>query len=147
MTLVEGVLAAQAIASGIMCGVIWFVQLVHYPLFVRVPADDVAAHALENQRRTGWVVIPPMLVEGLTAAIVAVRPPAGVGLAPAIAGLAMVLALWLSTAIVQMPLHARLARDEQCPDAVAALVRTNWFRTSLWTARACLAAWMLRAAG
>jgi hypothetical protein len=146
MTFIDGVLAAQAIASGIMCGVIWFVQLVHYPLFDRVPAADTSAHALENQRRTGWVVIPPMLVEGLTAATVAVRPPAGIGLPPAIVGLALVLALWISTAAVQMPLHARLAHDGHTPGTVARLVQTNWIRTVLWTARACLATWMLRAA-
>lgn len=146
MTFLDGVLAAQALASGTMCGVIWFVQLVHYPLFDRVSPDDVAAHALENQRRTGRVVIPPMLVEGVTAAIIAARPPAGVGIGPAIAGLALVLALWLSTAAVQMPLHARLSRNGHAPETVAALVRTNWLRTILWTARACLAAWMLRAA-
>jgi hypothetical protein len=146
MTFIDGVLAAQAIASGIMCGVIWFVQLVHYPLFDRVPAADTSAHALENQRRTGWVVIPPMLVEGLAAAIVAVRPPAGIGPVPAIVGLALVLAVWLSTAAMQMPLHAKLARDGHAPATVAALVRTNWLRTILWTARACLAVWMLRAA-
>jgi hypothetical protein len=143
MTLVEGVLAAQAMASGIMCGVIWFVQLVHYPLFDRASPEDAPAYAFENQRRTGSVVIPPMLVEGLTAAVVAVRPPSGVGVFPAVAGLAMVLALWLSTAAVQMPLHARLAREGHSHETVAALVRTNWFRTILWTARACLAVWML----
>ncbi|MFM9057608.1 MAG: hypothetical protein ACKOSQ_00510 [Planctomycetaceae bacterium] len=27
--------AAQALASAAMCGVIWFVQVVHYPLFAR----------------------------------------------------------------------------------------------------------------
>jgi hypothetical protein len=146
MTVLDGVLAAQTVASGIMCGVIWFVQLVHYPLFSSVPPEDASEHALENQRRTGWVVIPPMLVEGLTAAIIAARPPQGVGFGPAALGLALVLALWLSTALIQMPLHDRLARDGHAPHVVESLVRTNWFRTVLWTMRACLAAWMLRAA-
>jgi hypothetical protein len=146
MTVLDGVLAAQAIASGIMCGVIWFVQLVHYPLFDQSAPGDGRAYALENQRRTGWVVIPPMLIEGLTAAVIAVRPPPGVAPAPAVAGLAMVLVLWLSTAVVQMPLHGRLARDGHAPETVASLVRTNWFRTILWTARVCLAVWMLRVA-
>jgi hypothetical protein len=33
------VLAAQAVASGAMCGLIWFVQVVHYPLFARVAGE------------------------------------------------------------------------------------------------------------
>jgi hypothetical protein len=46
-----------------------------------------------------------------------------------------------------MPQHARLGRGGDAAAAVAALVRGNWLRTLLWTARALLAAWMLRTAG
>jgi hypothetical protein len=139
------VLAAQAVASGAMCGVIWFVQLVHYPLFARVAGVDGRGYAVENQRRTAWVVVPFMLVEGATAAVVAAFPPAGVGRPLAIAGAAGVVALWLSTLAVQMPLHARLAADGHVPATVAALVRSNWPRTILWTFRAILAGWMAAA--
>jgi hypothetical protein len=146
MTITELVLMAQAIASGAMCGVIWFVQVVHYPLFTRADGPASADYAHENQRRTGSVVIPFMLVEGLAAAAIAWRPPPGVPLPIAIAGVAIVVALWLSTALVQMPLHARLAREGVSPAVVAALVRSNWLRTALWSARAAVAVWMLRAA-
>ncbi|NDC63119.1 MAG: hypothetical protein EBZ59_03845 [Planctomycetia bacterium] len=139
------VLVAQAVASGAMCGIIWFVQAVHYPLFARRAADD-RAYALENQRRTGRVVIPFMLVEGLSAALLAWSPPPGVPRAAAAVGLAMVAALWVSTAAVQMPLHARLASDGHEADVVTRLVRSNWLRTLLWSLRAGLAAWMVRAA-
>jgi hypothetical protein len=43
-----------------------------------------------------------------------------------------------------MPLHGRLGREGPAAAAVGALVRTNWLRTAAWTARAALAAWMLR---
>ncbi len=143
MTTTDIVLLAQAVASSAMCGIIWFVQVVHYPLFART-GDP--AYAAENQRRTGRVVIPWMLVEGATAAWLAARPPATVGRLPALIGLALVGLLWLSTACVQMPLHARLAAEGHAPPIVARLVRGNWGRTLLWSARAALAAWMLRAA-
>lgn len=139
-------LGAQALASAAMGGLIWFVQVVHYPLFGEVAATDGRAYADAHRRRTSWVVIPPMLVEGLTAGILAVRPPPGIPPAVAWAGFALVLALWWSTGAVQMPLHARLGREGHVPDAVAALVRSNWVRTILWSARAVLAVWMLRAA-
>lgn len=143
----DAILAAQALASSAMCGLIWFVQLVHYPLFARVRADDAADHAAENQRRTSWVVVPFMLVEMATALAIAIAPPAGVGRGTALVGVALVLAIWGSTALVQMPLHARLRREGDVPAVVAALVRTNWFRTAAWTVRAVLAVWMLRIAG
>jgi hypothetical protein len=59
----------------------------------------------------------------------------------------LVLLVWASTVLVQMPLHGRLGREGHVPALVAALVRSNWPRTALWTARAVLAAWMLRSAG
>lgn len=143
MSLAIALLAAQAVASGMMAGIIWFVQVVHYPLFA---AADGPGYALENQRRTSWVVLPPMLVEAVAAAWLVVQPPAAVGRGAAVVGLAMVGLLWLSTLAVQMPLHARLAREGHVPATVAALVRSNWLRTVLWTARALLAAGMLAVA-
>jgi len=142
---IDIVLLVQAVASAAMCGIIWFVQVVHYPLFARAGGDE-RGFALENQRRTGRVVIPFMLSEGVAAAVFAWSPPAGVPRSLAILGLAAVGVLWLSTGSIQMPLHARLAREGHAPDAVAALVRSNWLRTLMWTLRAGLAAWMLRVA-
>jgi len=139
------VLAAQAVASAAMCGLIWFVQIVHYPLFARTDATHDPGYAAENQRRTAPVVLPPMLVEAATAAWLVVSPPAAIGRTIAVAGFLVVAALWLSTLLVQMPLHARLRREGHAPATVAALVRSNWLRTVLWTARAGLAMWMLLA--
>ena len=147
VTTTEIILAAQAVASAAMCGLIWFVQLVHYPLFARTDAAHAADYADENQHRTAPVVIPPMLIEAATAAIIAITPPPAIGRPAALTGLAMVAALWLSTLLVQMPLHARLKHDGHAPKTVASLVQTNWFRTILWSARALLAVWMLHVAG
>jgi len=69
--LVELILVAQAVASGAMCGLIWFVQVVHYPLFATITGAGSREHAIENQRRTSPVVIPFMAVELATAVAVA----------------------------------------------------------------------------
>lgn len=147
MTATEIILAAQALASAAMCGLIWFVQLVHYPLFARTDTTHSPDYPDENQRRTAPVVIPPMVVEAVTATAIALSPPAAIGQPAALAGLAMVAALWLSTLLVQMPLHARLKHDGHSPQTVAALVQSNWARTILWSARALLSIWMLHVAG
>ncbi|MBU6222732.1 MAG: hypothetical protein KGR24_08285 [Planctomycetes bacterium] len=146
VSLAEVVLLAQSIASGAMCGLIWFVQIVHYPLFAAITGAGSREHATENQRRTSPVVIPFMAVELATAVAVAVWPPTGVGRGPASVGLALVAVIWLSTFFVQVPLHGRLAREGHSAAVVGSLVRSNWIRTIAWTARAILAAWMLRVA-
>ena len=147
MTTTETILAAQALASAAMCGLIWFVQAVHYPLFAHTDTTHSPGYPDENQRRTAPVVIPPMLVEAATATLIALNPPPTIGRPIALAGLAMVAALWLSTLLVQMPLHGRLKHDGHAPATVRALVNTNWLRTILWSARALLAIWMLHVAG
>ena len=147
MTQTDLLLVAQAIASGAMCGIIWFVQVVHYPLFAAISGTGSSDYARDHQRRTPLVVVPFMLVEGATAAMLAANPPVGIGRTATLVGLALIALVWLSTAVVQMPQHARLGREGHSPATVAALVRGNWPRTLLWTARALLAVWMLRAAG
>ena len=147
MTTTEIILAAQALASAAMCGLIWFVQVVHYPLFARTDTTHSPDYADENQRRTAPVVLPPMLVEAVTATLIAITPPPAIGWPAALAGLAMVAVLWLSTLLVQMPLHAQLKHAGHTPATVAALVQSNWLRTILWSARGLLAIWMLHAAG
>ena len=81
MSVPTALLVAQAVASGMMAGIIWFVQVVHYPLFAAVPGAD-GGYARENQARTARVVLPPMLVEAAAAAWLAVDPPAAVGRGP-----------------------------------------------------------------
>lgn len=139
-------LIAQAVASGMMAGIIWFVQVIHYPLFAAVTGPGAAEYARDNQARTAFVVVPPMLVEAVAAGWLVVWPPAAIGRGPAVVGLTLVGLLWFSTLAVQMPLHARLAREGHAAGVIATLVRSNWPRTLLWTARAILAAWMLAAA-
>ncbi|MFM7749342.1 MAG: hypothetical protein ACKOTF_15395 [Opitutaceae bacterium] len=124
---------AHAAATLFMTGVIWFVQIVHYPLFGRVGVAEFPAYEREHARRTGWVVGPAMVVELLLALALAAR-----GGVLAWAGLALLGVIWASTAFVQVPLHRRLERGADTA-ARRRLVRTNWIRTAAWTARAVIA--------
>lgn len=126
-------------ATWFMVGLIWFVQIVHYPLFQRVPEAACARYALHHQRRTTWVVGPVMLVEALSALVLIVSPPpAPSGAFLAWTGASVLGLIWLSTFFVQVPLHDYLARQFDA-GACRRLVITNWVRTTLWTVRGVLA--------
>jgi hypothetical protein len=147
MNAADVALVAQAVASGVMCGIIWFVQLVHYPLLAMVTGEAGAGYADSNRLRTAWVVLPPMVVEAAAAAWLAAWPPAGLGRGVTALGAALLPPIWLSTLLLQMPLHRRLGREGTDPAIVGRLVRSNWLRTALWTVRAILACWMLSVGG
>ncbi len=133
------VFAAQVASTLTMFGVIWFVQVVHYPLFARVGADGFAHYASLHATRTTWVVAPPMLVELATSVALLYPPmrPGAVRPAEAWAGLLLLVVVWASTALLQVPLHDRLQRGFS-EEQVRRLVRTNWVRTSGWSLRAAL---------
>ena len=135
-------LLVHATATWFMTGLIWFVQVVHYPLFAGVGEERFARYEADHTERTGWVVGPPMVVElGAGLALLRWRPET----IPAWAawlGLALLGCIWLSTALQQIPEHRRLLSGFD-RGAQRRLVRSNWVRTVAWTARGLLALWFL----
>ena len=127
-------LIVHAAVTLYMTGVIWFVQIVHYPLFSRVGQPGFSEYEREHVRRTGWVVAGPMLAE-LVSAVAVVWVFGGL---LAWIGLALSGVIWMSTWIWQVPAHRRL---EAGFDAVAhrRLTRTNWVRAAAWTVRSVIA--------
>ncbi len=141
----EFVLLLHAGATLYMAGVIWFVQIVHYPLFGEVGAPGFAAYSAAHTRLTGYAVGPPMLLEMASAiALLLFRPPE-VPASMAWAGAALLALIWVSTALMQAPRHRKLASGYNA-STHKSLVATNWLRTALWSARGLLALSMLAAA-
>ncbi len=122
-----------------MFGLIWFVQIVHYPLFSKVGKADFAAYEAAHASLTTLVVAPLMGLELLTGILLLVYLPERW---LTVAGLIMILLIWASTAFVQVPQHHILARDYDAK-AHRILVASNWVRTLLWSARAVLVLYML----
>lgn len=120
-----------------MTGLIWFVQLVHYPLMASVGAGRFVRYETIHQRRTSWIVGPMMSVELVTGVALVVIRPEMLPAALAWLNLGLLLVLWLSTAGVQMPLHRQLGKGLDAR-IVRRLVQTNWLRTAAWTARSAL---------
>lgn len=121
-----------------LTGLIWTIQVVHYPLMNRVAVERFPEFHRQHGNRISLVVILPMAIELGTAVLLAVAVPPGVPKALVISGLVLVIAVWLSTFAIQVPCHHRLARGF---DAAVhrKLVCSNWLRTAAWTARAVIA--------
>jgi hypothetical protein len=134
-------LLVHLVATWYMVGLIWFVQLVHYPQFGGVGRAEFRAYAQEHQRRTTWVVGPPMLVEATTGLWLLLRPPTLAGRVPFLVGGALLALVWLSTALLQVPRHRVLARGYDGATH-RTLVATNWLRTVGWTVRGALVLWL-----
>ncbi len=115
-----------------MTGLIWFVHVVHYPLFDRVEPGSFRRYHSDHTRLTGLVVGLPMVVELLSAGYLALSPPEGVRPGLAWLGFACVVLVWGTTAGFSIPAHNRLASGFQVEDH-RLLVRTNSLRAVGWT--------------
>lgn len=125
-----------------MVGLIWFVQVVHYPLFSSVGQSPFPEYERLHQKRTTLVVAPLMLIEALTATLILTTDLSPSARDLAWIGWVLLVLIWLSTAFLQVPLHRRLAEGYD-PLAVRRLVRTNWLRTIAWTLRGFIAVLLL----
>lgn len=146
--LMRAVLVSHLAATYGMVAVIWFVQLVHYPLFARVGVRGFAQYEARHRARISWIVVPLMLLELGTA--IALVWPAALAWAPRwerVAGLTLVAAAWAVTFALSVPEHARLSGGFDL-DSWRRLVSTNWLRTLAWSARGALVTgWIWRALG
>jgi len=136
------VILAHLAATAFMTGVIWYVQVVHYPLMAGWPHEQFGAWEARHRERTGCAVVPAMLLEALAAGVLAVRRPRGLSGRLITLNLVLLACIWASTFLLQVPCHDLLSLgwDERVH---ARLVQTNWLRVVLWSSRLVLAMMMV----
>lgn len=125
-----------------MVGLIWVMQVVHYPLFAAVGRDDFVSYEEGHTRRVGALLIVPAVGEIVTAALIVVLLPADVGLTIALISGGLLALVWVMTGLVQARQHGLLSKGFDT-GTHRSLVRSNWYRTAAWTGRGILAAVML----
>lgn len=136
------VLLTNAASTFALTGLIWTIQLVHYPAFRYIAEPKFIEFEAFHQRQISWVVVPLMLVELFTTVALFAWRPTGLSVHFAVTGGLLVAAIWVCTFAVQVPLHMRLTQGNDRA-AIDALVNSNWIRTALWSLRAGLLLWGL----
>lgn len=135
-------LLTQLFSTLYMTGLIWFVQVVHYPLHGEVGSTNFLRYQELHVQWTGLVVMPPMLLELGTALYFAFTGLDGTPLWAWWMGLGLLGIVWASTGLLQVPAHNALMSN--FTEAThQKLVMTNWIRTVGWTARSGLLLWLL----
>ena len=142
VTSLRAILLLQLATTLPLVGLIWFVQVVAYPLFARVAAADFPAYHEAHSRLITYVVAPLMLGELLGAIAWLFWPLDGVPQAVAWVGAALAVGAWIVTVFVSIPQHNLLARGFDAR-ALDVLLVTNWSRTAAWTVRGAMLLWVL----
>lgn len=128
------VVLANVVVTGYLTGLIWTVQVVQYPLFARVGENAFVRYHRGHTARISYVVAGPMVVELALAVALALYRPVAFPAAAAWACLLLTVLVWLSTFFVSVPIHDKLSSGYDAT-RIALLTRTNWPRTTAWSAR------------
>lgn len=111
---------------------IWFVQILHYPIFSYI--DDYSFNECMkfHQNTMSYLAIPLMVTELFLSIYSAYH---GYNLSYTV--LAIVILIWLTTFFIQVPLHKRLLHKKD-KLIIKRLVHTNWIRTILWSVKSII---------
>ena len=128
-------LILHLIATSVMVGVIWVVQLVHYPSFHFIESKQYTTFQRFHMSRISYVVVPAMLTE-LSTLIFLIIFMDQIDTLVTVSGLLLII-IWLMTAVFFSGAHQKLTSGYD-KTVVNNLVKLNWGRTLLWTLRLLL---------
>ncbi len=125
-------LIIQLALTSFMTGLIWFVQLVHYPIFKLLSKESFADYEKKHIFPTIFVTLPIMLIETICAFILVFFT--NTREIVSWTNMGGMFFLWISTIFIQVPLHTKISKNPT-NDKIQKLIRTNWVRTLIWSAR------------
>ena len=128
-------LILHLIATSVMVGVIWVIQLVHYPSFHFVELKQYTTFQRFHMSRISYVVIPAMLTELFTLILIVISMDK-IDILVAASAILLIF-IWLMTAVFFSGVHQKLTLGYD-QTVVDKLVKLNWGRTLLWTLRLLL---------
>jgi uncharacterized membrane protein YedE/YeeE len=112
-----------------MCVVLWLVQLVIYPSFLRVEPSELIAWHKAYTFRVSFVILPLIFGQlALSISSVVGDPSILEWIA-----FAFVLVCWILTFFVSVPLHRKIEQNDITRETRQKLITTNWPRTILWS--------------
>jgi len=108
---------------------IWAVQLVIYPSFNFYSKENLYIWHNSYTVRVSFIVVPIMLSQLILASVQLYKIQDWY----TILSMLIIIALWLLTFLIFVPLHQSIDKNQPIKNACAKLVSKNWMRTVLWT--------------
>lgn len=123
----------QLVITWILAGIMWFAQVVHYPLYKKIK-EGFVEYERAHIRRAAFLLAPLMLFEIISAILLIGVVPEGMMTRFASINLILLMVIWLSTFLFQVTQHQKLS-VRFSKKIIQGLIHSNWIRTLLWTAK------------
>ena len=120
------------VSTSIMVGVIWIMQLVHYPSFNFINIEDYKSFQEFHMKRISVIVIPAMTIELISGILIFwIYQTNNIFFN---VSLFCLFFIWFLTAILFSKMHQKVTLGDQI-SIITKLVNLNWLRTISWTFR------------
>jgi len=120
----------------LMTGIIWIIQIVHYPSFNFICQKQFKNFEIFHTKSISYIVGPIMITE-LMSGLYFVIFLNNINTLNII-NLILLVGIWISTALISVPLHNKLTSNGYNSNNIHSLILTNWIRTILWTIRTAI---------
>ncbi len=123
------------IFTSVMVGVIWLVQVVHYPSFNFIDKKFYSDFQNFHIKKISFVVVPVMsleLVSGLVLIFLDHRQST-----PSLISFGILILIWIITGLFFAKAHQDLTAGYN-REIVERIIKLNWIRTLLWSIRLIL---------
>ena len=124
----------NVISAFFLTGVIWTIQIVHYPSFHYIDKLSFVNFHQFHERRISIIVMPLMILELISSVALYFNDMSNHTF---LLNLIIVGLIWCSTFFIQVPIHNILSQKKDNM-MIEKLVNTNWIRTFLWSMRMLL---------
>lgn len=130
------VLIFNMLVTTLLCGMSWYTQTVHYPLFLHLKKIKMPTFYVDDQKRNLMIYAPLMLIEILTTFAVFFFTDAKM-----LAGMALLSNAGIIVAVIafQFPVYRQLMFGFDGP-SIKELIYYNWIKTFFWSVKTLIAA-------
>ena len=125
------------VSTSFMVGVIWIVQLVHYPTFLFIDEQKSNDFQKFHMSRISYIVMPAMTTELFSGIYIYIYSNMAIDSNLFLLALTVLIINWIITALVFVKMHNKLLINYKI-EIISLLVKWNWLRTLLWSVRLIL---------
>ena len=125
------------VSTSFMVGVIWIVQLVHYPTFLFIDEQKSYDFQKFHMSRISYIVMPAMTTELFSGIYIFIYSNMAIDSNLFLLALTILIINWIITALVFVKMHNKLLINYKI-EIISLLVKWNWLRTLLWSVRLIL---------
>ena len=127
----DDLLMIHIISTSIMVGVIWVMQLVHYPSFKYVKESDYIIFQKYHMSNISYIVFPVMFTELITALLIFFSGEKSLFF---VLSLICLFLIWVITGVLFTKYHSILKEGKDLM-IIEKMIKANWIRALLWTMR------------